>query len=263
MKNFLVAVLAIGCAAILFTGYLHWKDKTVVSTTKVNQEMEKSKTEETKSTKKSSQSLEDLTANWPKQAREQYKQALEAGEPFHLLIAGSNALGYEEDGWSVQLKSELEDAFGDTIHVAVKSYDLTSAQFILENKLDELVEENPDLTLLEPFTLNDNGNVQFADSHLQIKEIAAGLLEANPEHVLILQPPYPLHQARNYPVEVAALKEFAEEHDIPYLDHWTAWPDPDSDEILEYLREEDDSTYVNESGHQLWASYLIDYFIAK
>jgi len=263
MKNFLVAVLAIGCAAILFTGYLHWNDKTVVSTVKVNQEVESMETEKKTSTKKVNQSLDDLTANWPEQAREQYKQSVEREEPFTILIAGSNALGYEDEGWSVQFKNQLEEAFGDTIHVVVKSYDLTSAQFILENKLDELVAEKPDLTLLEPFTLNNNGKVQFADSHLQIKEIAAGLTEENPEHVLILQPTYPLYKATYYPNEVAALKEFAEENEIPYLDHWTAWPDPDSDEILEYLTEENGSTTVNENGHQLWASYLINYFIAK
>ena len=263
MKNFLVAVLAIGCAAILFTGYLHWNDKTVVSTAKGNQEGKSTRTENKTSTKKPNQSLADLTANWPEQAREQYKQSLDTEEPFNILIAGSNALGYEEEGWSSQLKNQLEEAFGDTIHVVVKSYDLTSAQFILQNKLDELVAEKPDLTLLEPFTLNDNGKIQFADSHLQIKEIADGLMDENPEHVLLLQPPYPLHQATYYPKEVEALKDFAEENDIPYLDHWTAWPDPDGDEILEYLTEENGSTYVNENGHQLWANYLQDYFIAN
>jgi hypothetical protein len=260
MKNFLVVLLALGCGAILFTGYLHWKDKTVVSTGSVEQKVE---SKENAEKKKSGTSLEQLTANWPEKARDQYKLALENDEPFTILIAGSNALGYEEDGWSVNLKSQLEEVYGDTIKVKVKSYDITSVEFILQNKLDELVSEEPDLTLLEPFTLNDNGNVQFNDSHLHIKEIADGLKKANPNHVLLLQPPYPLHQANFYPVEVEALKDFADEMDIPYLDHWSAWPDPDSDEILEYLTIENDTTTVNEKGHQLWADYLTDYFIAK
>jgi hypothetical protein len=260
MKNFLVVLLALGCGAILFTGYLHWKDKTVVSTGSVEQKVE---SKENAEKKKTGTSLEQLTANWPEKARDQYKLALENDEPFTILIAGSNALGYEEDGWSNSLKSQLEETYGDTIKVVVKSYDLTSAEFLLEDKLDELVSEEPDLTLLEPFTLNDNGMIQFEASHLNIEEIAAGLTKDNPDHVLLLQPPYPLHNATFYPVEVDALKNFAAEMDIPYLDHWSVWPDSDSDELLEYLTVENGTTSVNEKGHQLWADYLIDYFIAK
>jgi len=263
MKNFLVILLALGCGAILFTGYLHWKDKTAVSTENIEQNVESKETKEKKRSTETAYSKEEFTSNWPEKARQQYQLSLEEGEPFNILIAGSNALGYEEDGWSTSLKSQLEEVYGDTIKVLVKSYDLTSAEFIMQDKLDDLVAEEPDLTLLEPFTLNDNGMIQFEDSHLNIEEIATGLSKDNPDHVLLVQPPYPLHNATFYPVEVDALKDFAEEKDIPYLDHWSVWPDSDSDELLEYLTVENGTTTVNEKGHQLWADYLIDYFIAK
>jgi len=263
MKNFLVVLLALGCGAILLTGYLHWQDKTTVSTERIEQQAESNEIVEKEKPTNTSDSLEMLAANWPEKAREQFKLALEEKEPFTILIAGSNALGYEEDGWSKNLKSQLEETYGDSVKVVVKSYDLTSVEFILQDKLNELVAEQPDLTLLEPFTLKDNGMVQFDDSHLHIKEIADGLMKANPNHVLLLQPPNPLHDATYYPVEVKALKDFAKEMDIPYLDHWTSWPDPDSDEILEYLTVENDTTTVNEKGHQLWGNYLQDYFIAN
>ena len=39
------------------------------------------------------------------------------------------------------------------------SYDLTSIAFMNEDKVTEVIEEQPDLILFEPFTLKDNGVV--------------------------------------------------------------------------------------------------------
>ena len=50
-----------------------------------------------------------------------------------------------------------------------------------------------------------------------------------------IQPPHPLYQATYYPVQVEALAQYAEDNDIPYLNHWEAWPDQDSKEIKDYL----------------------------
>ena len=57
------------------------------------------------------------------------------------------------------------------------------------------------------------------------------------------------------------LQQFAEDNDIPYLNHWEAWPDQDSEEIKEYITE--DSSQPSVKGHEVWAEYMIDYFIAK
>ena len=79
--------------------------------------------------------------------------------------------------------------------------------------------------------------------------------------VVLIQPPHPLYQATYYPVQVEALEQYAEDNGIPYLNHWEAWPDQDSEEIKDYLSE--DASEPSAKGHQVWAEYLIDYFIAK
>ena len=263
MKQFLVLLLALICVGTLIYGSLHWKEKTSVSAEKSVSE-DRTKEPEQKESPARIDSEEPLrfTQNWPEPARENYKLALEDGRPFTILLAGSISLGVDDGGWSQQLKRSLEEAYGDTIQVKVKSYELTSAEFLSEEKLEELVSLQPDLTLLEPFTLMDNGLVMISNSHQNIEAIRSGLSEANPDSVMLLQPPNPLYNANYYPVQVDALKQFAEEEEIPYLDHWTAWPDPESKEIEDYLVEQDGTTLPNEKGHQVWYEYLLDYFIA-
>ena len=48
--------------------------------------------------------------------------------------------------------------------VSTFSYDLTSIAYINEEKITEVMEEQPDLILFEPFTLKDNGKVGIDDS---------------------------------------------------------------------------------------------------
>ncbi|MBM4761472.1 SGNH/GDSL hydrolase family protein [Bacillus sp. B15-48] len=256
MKYFLVTLLAIGCTAILIFGSIHYKDKTSVSAeneaqTATGNGNQSVKTEDTKQLER--------TANWPALAQEHYEQTLAEERPFTILLAGSQVLDRDENSPIVMLKQALEETYDETIEVVIKTYEATSAQFIAQGRSSELTEVQPDLTLLEPFALNDNGEVRSEDSQQHLATIAARLTEANPNHVLIIQPPYPLYQATFYPLEVAAIKTFAEQRNIPYLDHWTAWPDASSEELLTYVEEGKPTL----AGQQLWSEFLIDYFISK
>jgi lysophospholipase L1-like esterase len=264
MKRFLVTLLALACIAVLIAGNKHWKEKTSVAAEKGKQEVTLEAEELEAEPEVDTESYLKLTANWPAQAKETYQLALEEGRPFTILLAGSvDALGSDETAWSTIVKKELEQAYGDTVQVKVKSYDLTSKQFKAKDKLEELIAEQPDVTLLEPFTLMDNGNVMISESHQTIEKIRKGLAEKNPEHVLLLQPPNPLYQANYYPVQVDALQKYADEENIPYLNHWTAWPDPDSKDIQAYLKKDDQTTTPSEKGHQAWAEFVLDYFVAE
>lgn len=261
MKNFFVVLLALGCAAFLIAGNQHWKEKTAISAEHPAVQSSAERIPDEKPEVNTPEILA-LTAKWPEAAQQQFEKSLAEDSSFTILIAGSHSLGTEEDGWSSKLKDQLESAYGEHVNVIVKSYDTTSAQFIENGHLDELVEVKPDLTLLEPFTLMDNGNVMISHSHEHLDTIAEALLEANPEHVLIVQPPHPLYNASYYPVQVDALKKHAEKRGLPYLDHWEEWPDQDSKELNDYLVTKDKTTLPNEQGHLLWAEYLTDYFIA-
>lgn len=258
MKTFSLLLLAIGCAAVLFYGNTYWQERTTSSPpphpTKVE---DAGATDEVEG---NVPKYKELTANWPEKAQESYMKDLQTGTPYKLAIVGSPALGEEENGWSRQVKEELENTYGGSLDVTIYEYDSTSIKFVNGEPADEVLKAGPDLVLLEPFALSDNSNlVGSKDNHESIRIFNRRLKEQNEEAVLILQPTHPIAGATYYPKQIEELKTFAAEQDIPYLDHWTAWPEED-EALKDYVTESQDEP--TEKGHKVWADYLLNYFIA-
>ncbi|PFI26552.1 hypothetical protein [Bacillus cereus] len=67
--------------------------------------------------------------------------------------------------------------------------------------------------------------------------------------------------AKNYPKAIEGLKQFATQNGYTYVDHWGAWPDATTKAILPYLQEE--FGFPSAKGHEVWAQYVTDYFVAK
>ncbi len=125
--------------------------------------------------------------------------------------------------------------------------------------MEDISKQKPDILLLEPFSYNDNGNVGLDNTLLNLKVILSDIKQTSPEAVIYMQPSHPIYNAIFYPKEVDALREFAEEKDLTYLDHWTNWPDG-KDEKMKTLLTEDQQT-PNVEGNKVWAEYLASYFI--
>ncbi len=261
MKHFLIILLTIGCAAVLFLGSQEWKEKVQVQVkSKVTSAQTKTVEENTEPQEEKSQLLHYAT-NWPDEAQEGFQSALDRDQPYKIVLAGSPALGQEPSGWSAIVKKELEKVYGASVEVTVSSYDLTSVEFIDEGKHEELAAEQGDLILLEPFILKNNGKVGNELASQNYMDIIEAIKKGNDKAVVILQPANPLSKAKYYPLQVEALKEYAEENDVPYLDHWQAWPE--TEEKRRELLDGSEQSYPNELGHQIWADYLIDYFISE
>lgn len=258
MKHFLVICLTIACSVILILGNKHWKEKIKVTAYEDSMLLYKGE-------KDVAETVETVffsyIKNWPEEAQLSYKLAINEKKPYKILIAGSTALGSDSSGWAYLLKNELKESFGNTIDVYVKSFDLNSTQIIEEGKEGEIAAEKADLILLEPFILKDNGMVTIENSNENINKMIESIKTVNKEAIVLLQPANPLYQAKYYPLQVEALREYADRNNISYLNHWDAWPDPQSEEIKKFLIGEPSSP--NEKGHKLWADYLIDYFIAE
>ncbi len=77
----------------------------------------------------------------------------------------------------------------------------------------------------------------------------------------MIQPSNPVYGAKNYPKAIEALKQFAAQNNYTYIDHWGAWPDASTKAILPYLKEE--FGFPTAKGHEVWAQYVTDYFVAK
>ena len=158
------------------------------------------------------------------------------------------------------VQTDLGETFGDTISVSTFSYDVTSAEFVEQDMQADLVKKQPDLVLFEPFTLKDNGEVEINDSLANVSSIMNAVQSESPDTVFILQPPHPLYNATFYPIQVERLKNYAKSEGIVYLNHWEAWPDYNTEEINDYLLE--DQSGPSTMGHVVWAKYVTDYLIA-
>lgn len=258
MKSFLTTIYAIACVIVLFIGNQYWTNKTTIHIEASNSTEENSIESDT--LEEANNEILSLTKNWPEQSVERFKLALEEETPFKIVIVGSTALGGDA-GWAVQTKTRLLESYGDgNLTVEIMEYDSTSEGFIEDNKIEELAALKGDMILLEPFILNDNGKVLIEASLANLATIMETVKQISPETVFFLQPSYPIFQAKRYPVQISELKKYAEVNSIPYLDHWTAWPSSDSEEVKDYLDSE--QSQPNEKGHQLWSEFISNYFIS-
>lgn len=188
-----------------------------------------------------------------------FNKALDEHRAYTITILGSKSIGEGSGSWLELLSTELQSVYGkNLVETKTLSYDMTSSQFVNQN-MGELLKNPGDLILFEPFTLNDNGEVGTKDGLENIAFVMKGVKSNNPDSTFILQPPHPLYDTIYYPKDVEELKDYSEEHSIPYLDHWTAWPELDDPEMKEFLAP--DNSQPSKKGHRVWADFLIDYFI--
>lgn len=258
MKAFFTFLLAACCIFILIAGNLHWQKKITGSAAPESAPAVE-RIESADPANPEEERLLSLAANWPESSRKQLEKALDEQRSYTITILGSKSLGEGSDSWPELLKTELQSAYGkDLIVTKSLSYDMTSSQFVNQN-MGELLKNPGDLILFEPFTLNDNGEVETKDGLENIAFVMEEVKSKHPYSTFILQPPHPLYDTIYYPKDVEELKEYSEEHSIPYLDHWAAWPELDDPEMKEFLAP--DNSQPSKKGHRVWADFLIDYFI--
>lgn len=261
MKRILVLVVAVATAVILILGNISWSSKTNIDPNKAKApETEKSSEEKNLVEEQRMTALLSFAANWPDEAVVKFEEALRNGKEFKILFLGSTALGEGDGSWPELVKQGLVDTYGDVFSFATLSYDVTSTTFVEEGLEEEVVAEGADLILFEPLTLKDNGKVVIETSWENTETVMDAVKAAKEDTVFILQPPHPLYNASWYMTQVESLEGFANGSNIPYLNHWEAWPETSDRELNDYLLE--DRSAPNEEGHKLWAEYLLDYFIA-
>jgi hypothetical protein len=275
LNKLLTFLLAIVCIVFIVFGQMYWKDKTqqaTASTSTVNEEGTNTSTktndkgaEDNASTDSisllSEEEMKDSIQNLPDDVQSTILSAYENGESVSMLIIGSTAIGDKENGSASLFRDELQTVYGeDFFQIDTFGFDGYSNEFVEELPTLEIADKSYDFVLMEPFTLSDNGYIPTANNHDNIETTLTAFQENNENTILMLQPPQPIYDANFYPSQVEDLKEFAEEQGYAYFDHWTSWPDPESEEILDYL---DDESNPNEDGAKLWANALAEIFISE
>jgi hypothetical protein len=265
MKNFLTVLLGIICVTVLVLGHSYWNNKIEASVKKTtypsnNQKATTKVLDQKASTKSIDQDLIALTSNWPQATVIRFKQAMEGKKAFKILFVGSSAIGSDTEGTYPTVKEKLINTYGKkNIQVGLKTFDETSTQFVNNGTQEKIAAEKADLIVLEPFILLDNGAVTIEDSIQNLTTLMASIMVKNPETTFILQPSYPLYNAKIYPQQVEELKNYAKKNQITYLDHWSKWPDYNTEAFKDYLLP--DQSAPNDKGSKVWSDYLIHFFI--
>ena len=64
-----------------------------------------------------------------------------------------------------------------------------------------------------------------------------------------------------YPTQVDALKKYAEQQQITYLDHWSAWPNSSDPKLMDYLTAKRDAP--SQKGIKIWSNYIVKFLLGK
>ncbi|OLS41109.1 SGNH/GDSL hydrolase family protein [Bacillus sp. MRMR6] len=250
MKYILTAAWSLVCIIVLFYGHTHYQERIEAKSAKASVSANAVKEVN------NYDSYLLLANNWPDSAKQQLQAALEAKTPFHILFAGSTALGEPAQNL---ITASLAEAYGEHVTTSVHTYDVTSADFVANQHVLEVAAQNAQLIIFEPFLLKDNGEIAIEDTLANITTIMETIKNLKPDTTFILQPSYPIYKAKIYPLQVEALKAYTAENQIAYLDHWAAWPDYNSEDLIHYL--EADQSAPNEIGYEVWGQSIVDYLI--
>ncbi|UTR11818.1 SGNH/GDSL hydrolase family protein [Evansella sp. LMS18] len=209
--------------------------------------------------------IAELTGDLDSSIRDLIEGRYAEDEKIEVAAFGSRALtDSENEGlipWPELLEENLNESYGtELFEITIYSFDrLTSLEVYQDSLYEEAAVSQPDLLILEPFMLSNNGNVRIEDS-LDITERLIEEFERENEDIIVLvQPAPPLYNSVFYPQEVEELKNFAEETGLTYIDHWEEWPGIQEDELLNYSV--DRQGIPTEAGHELWAEALKKYFV--
>lgn len=211
--------------------------------------------------------IAELTEDLDSSVRDLIEDRYAEGEKIEIAAFGSRALtDSESEGlipWPELLEDNLNESYStELFEVTTYSFDrLTSLEVYQDSLYEEAAVSHPDLLILEPFMLSNNGNVRIEDSLDITERLIEEFEKENEDIIIFVQPPHPLYNSVFYPQEVEALKDFIEEQGLNYADHWEEWPGIQEEELLTYTDEE--HNMPTEAGHELWAEALKNYFVKE
>ncbi|WP_394172051.1 SGNH/GDSL hydrolase family protein [Guptibacillus hwajinpoensis] len=261
MKNVVFLLAVIGCIALVGAGKVHWDEKIEQSVQPVSAEEESSSASESAKLIEqpiSNDELKGLVANFPEQLQE---KMMSSNEPISVVLMGSESFGTKEFGLQSIVEEGLATSYWDgAFTVEQLTFKKETTDTIVDGELyKDVIEKNPDVVLLEAFTLNDNGNVTIEEGHENISTIISKLRESIPGVSIILMPSNPIPDPQYYSFQINALGEYAEVKDLVYLNHWQEWPSVDGEKIKDYVKD----YRPNDRGFEVWGDAIVNYMSGK
>ncbi|WNF37389.1 hypothetical protein RJD24_02695 [Bacillaceae bacterium IKA-2] len=204
-----------------------------------------------------------LTTNMAPSISQIVNEAVDENGQVNIVVVGSDSLVIteERESWLTLVQSHLDQHYeGALFSVESVIYDGKSSYEVLaEQGYTRVIEKKPDILIVEPFLLNDNGIALISDTLNYLEVFLSEIKEIYEDIIVIIQPPAPLYQSAYYLTQVEEINAYSDNNNYIYFDHWTNWPDSDDEGIKDFL----DGKIPNQEGHKLWAEYINNYFVAR
>lgn len=267
MRNIFVLIVAFISLGALIFGQIHWDNKVKNPTVQTSIKSKNITLEEREQTGQSPV-LEEITPldyarKLDSPIRELLVSRIANDLKIEVVIIGSKGLSSTEyTVWHEIVVKELEAVYGNIFNITIVELEGKRSNEVVQNNLHiNNISGTPDIILLEPFTINDNGFIAVPTRFNHLETMMEDFKQLNEDVIVLLQPSIPIYNAKFYPIEEDALIEYAQEKGYIYLNHWENWPDFTEEEVLNYLV--DDRSNPNQQGHDAWASYIMDFFVKK
>ena len=267
MRNVFVIIVAFISLGALIFGQIHWDNKVKNPTIQTSIKTKNITLEEQEQSGQSPV-VEDVTPldyarKLDSPIRELLVSRIANDFRIDLVIIGSKGLSSSEyTVWHEIVEKELEAVYGNIFNVTIVELEGKRSNEVVQNNLHiNDITSTPDIILLEPFTINDNGFIAMRNRFENLETMIVDFKQLNEDVIVLLQPSIPIHNAKFYPGEEDALRTYSLEKGYIYLNHWANWPDYTDEEVLNFLM--DDRSNPNQQGHDAWAAYIMDFFVNK
>ncbi|MGY3715204.1 SGNH/GDSL hydrolase family protein [Sutcliffiella cohnii] len=249
MKKIIGLISVVLLVLLTIVGKVHYDRKIAVSIEKLEDPLIESSVD-----------TEAITSNMSEDLRAIVLEKLTKDEVISTLIIGSRSISTDEDNvspWPYKLQEALHSAYGENkFYVDILNFEDISTHHLIEiNGHLHAASFKPDIVILEPLLMNDNGIVTLEDSINNINLLINTILTEAPDAYIMLQPANPIPEGTIYVEQNEELKRFAADKGYEYLDHWENWK---LDELQSLVSLD---LYPTEKGHEVWAEFLIKYFI--
>ncbi len=258
-----LVVLGLLTSSVVIGGKYHWEGEVKevqASAYASHQDVlagERAEAEEKAEKERLRMQILDRINGLPRDVQPLFREKAAQGKPVRMMIAGSSSTSDEAGAWPDTVKEVLTKEYGEEL-LSVSIHEVggkTSREVVKDGLHLPLAKEKPDLLLLEPFLLADNSRIDMKERLKNLTAILDAFKKENPDIMILLQPSNPIPDAHYYPMEEKKLREYAKDHHYPYIDHWKAWKDVESQVTKKEL--------PNKDGNAVWASFMVDYFVDK
>jgi len=263
MKATILSILSIILVIILVMGNIHWNTRSESPLSTLHPTEEANTEVENKEQYFSIDYYMSFAKSWPENAQQVLKDKLTAKKPFHILLVGSEAIGDQNIGLISPLKEALSSTYDQYVTIESSVYDGTTSDYVSEAAYESLIDKQPDMVIFEPFLLHDNNIVDISTTLTNIHTVIRETKTELPNITFVLMPAHQIYDASLYPMQVSDLEKYAGAQDIPYWNHWEAWPDGKDEKVLNYIDSTNGESKANEKGYKVWSDYLIKKLVSK